>query len=145
MSEQERFLPHKKRYQSISLPEKFSDEEMARDWTLTDEDKEEIGRYRKHSRVLMAIQICAVRLYGRFLTDLHDLSPRIINYLNTQLELPPSLTIQVPHRETTQRERRKQILDYLGVFIDMAKNPTLRIQSLRVSKLTQTVSLLRRR
>jgi hypothetical protein len=55
-----------------------------------------------------------VRLYGRFLNGLHDLSPRIVNYLNRQLDLSPSLTIQVPEREATYLEQRKTILNYLG-------------------------------
>lgn len=114
MSTQEQFLSKRKRYQPITLPEEFSEEEMARDWTLTEEDKAEINRYRRTSRVFIAIQICAVRLYGRFIADIDNLSPRILNYLNIQLGLPPSLRIQTPSRETTQREWHKQILDYLG-------------------------------
>ena len=114
MATKERFLPNQKRPRPISLPDDFSDEEMARDWTLSEEDKQEIGKYRKTSRLFIAIQLCAVRLYGRFLNEVHDLSPRIVNYLNGQLNLPPSLTIQVPNREATILEHRKNILTYLG-------------------------------
>jgi len=114
MTAKERFLPNKKRSQLISLPQEFSDEEMARDWTLSQTDKQEIGKYRKNFRLFIAIQLCAVRLYGRFLNDVYDLSPRIINYLNGQLDLPPSLTIQTPNRERTVREHRRNILTYLG-------------------------------
>ena len=114
MSKQERFLSNQKRYRPIVLPEEFSDEEMVRDWTLIEADKEELNRYRKNARSWLAIQICAVRLYGRFLNEPEDLSPRIVSYLNLQLGLPPSLTVEVPSRETTHRERRSQILNYLG-------------------------------
>src|SRR5262245_36286408 len=62
----------------------------------------------------MAIQICAVRWYGRFLHHLHDLSPHIINYLGQQLDLPPSLTVEVPEREATYLEQRQNILKHLG-------------------------------
>jgi TnpA family transposase len=62
----------------------------------------------------MAIQICAVRLYGRFLHHVHDLSPHIINYLGQQLDLPPSLTVEVPEREATYLEQRQNILKHLG-------------------------------
>jgi hypothetical protein len=41
-------------------------------------------------------------------------SPRIVNYLNSQLDLPSSLTIQVPEREATYLEHRRNILDYLA-------------------------------
>lgn len=114
MTAKERFLSKQKRYQPIALPQKFSDEEMARDWTLSDIDIEEINKYRKGFRPFVAVQLCAVRLYGRFLNDVHDLSPRIVSYLNRQLNLPPSLTIQVPDRKATYTEYRKNILNHLG-------------------------------
>ena len=114
MTAQERFLSQRQRYQPISLPQHFSDEEMARDWTLVERDRHEIARYRKDSRLYMAIQICAVRLYGRFLQHVHDLSPHIINYLGQQLDLPPSLTVEVPEREATYLEQRQNILKHLG-------------------------------
>lgn len=114
MSTNEEFLSKRKRYQPISLPHDFSDEEMAWDWTLSEKDRGEILRYRKSSRLYIAIQLCAVRLYGRFLSQVHDLSPRIVNYLNSQLDLPPSLTVQAPEREATYLEQRSNILDYLS-------------------------------
>src|SRR5690606_8802155 len=46
--------------------------------------------------------------------DVSSLSPRIVSYLNGQLELPPTLGIQVPDREATYLEHRKSILNYLG-------------------------------
>ncbi len=114
MTAKEQFLSKRKRYQPISLPQEFSDEEMTRDWTLSADDSEEIGKYRKNTRLFIAIQLCAVRLYGRFLNDVHELSPRIVNYLNGQLDLPPVLTIEVPDRKATYAEHRKNILSYLG-------------------------------
>jgi len=113
MNTKERFLSNQKRSQPITLPQEFSNEEMARDWTLSEADRQEVGKYRKNSRLFIAIQLCAVRLYGRFLNDVHDLSPRIVNYLNSQLDLPPSLTIQTPDREATILVHRKNILAYL--------------------------------
>jgi len=92
----------------------FSDEEMARDWTLSSQDKLIVSKYRRNSRLLFAIQLCAVRLYGRFLKDISHLSPRILNYLNKQLDLPPSLAIEVPDREATLSRQRKDILNHLG-------------------------------
>ena len=74
VSPKEQFLSRRQRDQPISLLDKFSDEEMTRDWTLSDKDKEEIGKYRKVFRLSIAIQICAVRLYGRFLNQVRDLS-----------------------------------------------------------------------
>jgi dsDNA-binding SOS-regulon protein len=110
----EHFLSKRQRYQPIALPQHFSDEEMARDWTLLEGDQHEIERYRKDSRLYIAVQICAIRLYGRFLQHVHDLSPHIINYLGQQLDLPPSLTVEVPEREATYLEQHQNILKHLG-------------------------------
>lgn len=110
----ENFLTPRQRYQPVTLPQDFSDEEMVRDWTLSQADKQEISRYRTNSRLFIAIQLCAVRLYGRFLVKVNDLSPRIVSYLNGQLDLPPSLTINTPGRDATFSEQRKNILLYLG-------------------------------
>jgi TnpA family transposase len=127
MSAKEQFLSQRQRYRPIALPQDFSDEEMARDWTLSGSDKQEIGKYRKNSRLYITVQLCAVRLYGRFLSQVDDVSPRIINYLNSQLDLPPSLTIQVPEREATYLEHRRNILDYLAFrkFDDAAQEQLL--------------------
>ena len=114
MTPQEQFLSKRQRYQPIALPQHFSDEEMARDWTLLAGDHQEIARYRKGSRLYIAIQICAVRLYGRFLNHVHDVSPHIVNYLGQQLDLPPSLTVEVPEREATYLEHRQNVLKHLG-------------------------------
>ena len=74
----------------------------------------EIARYRKGFRVYIAIQICAVRLYGRFVNHVHDVSPHIVNYLGQQLDLPPSLAVEVPEREATALEHRQNVLKHLG-------------------------------
>lgn len=110
----EQFLSKRQRYQPIALPRNFSEEEIARDWTLSDSDRAEISKYRKSSRLFVAMQLCAVRLYGRFFTQVHDLSPHIVHYLGHQLDLPPSLAIEVPDRKATYTEHRQHILTYLG-------------------------------
>lgn len=107
-------LPKKTKYLSTFLPKDFSDEEMARDWSLSGLDKKTINSHRKESRTFVAAQVCSIRLYGRFIGDVNELSPRIINYLNNQLDLPPSLRIISPERKATYVEQRKTILDYLG-------------------------------
>jgi len=114
MATKEQFLPPRTRSQLISLPQEFSDEERARDWTLSGEDRAELRKYRTNFRLFLAVQLCAVRLYGRFLQQVQDLSPRIINYLGSQLGLPPSLTIEGPDRKATYSEQRKHFLDSLG-------------------------------
>ena len=114
MSLREQFLSSHTRTQPIPLPQEFSDEEMVRDWTLSEEDRAELGKYRTTFRLFLAVQLCTVRLYGRFLQPVQDLSPRIMNYLGSQLGLPPSLTIEAPDRKATYAEQRQHLLDYLG-------------------------------
>ena len=60
----EQFLTRQQRYKPVTLVQDFSDEEMVRDWTLSDEDLREVSRYRFNSRLFIAVQLCAVRLYG---------------------------------------------------------------------------------
>jgi hypothetical protein len=110
----ERFLSQRQRYSPISLPRNFSDEEMARDWTLTELDLKELGRYRMVYRLYIAVQICAVRLYGRFIGEVDDLSIRILSYLSGQLNLQPIMTIQKPERRATRSDYQQKILTYLG-------------------------------
>ncbi len=114
MSSKEQFLSPRTRTQPIPLPQEFSDEEMARDWTLSEADRTELGRHRTTFRLFLAVQLCTVRLYGRFLQPVHELSPRIVNYLGSQLGLPPSLTIETPDRKATSADQRQHLLDYLG-------------------------------
>ena len=114
MTAKEQFLTNQQRYQPLMLPQRFSDEEMVRDWTLSRRDCQVVNKYRKQYRLGFAIQLCAMRLYGRFLNQLHDLSPRVISYLSSQLDLPPTLTVDVPEREATLLEHRNNILKYLG-------------------------------
>lgn len=102
-----------KLYKSITEG-KFSEEELIRDWTLSAQDKSLLSKFRKNNRQNIAIQICAVRLYGQLLNNYGDLSPRIINYINKQLELPPTLYATIPTREATYLEHRKHVLNYLG-------------------------------
>lgn len=55
-----------------------SDEELARDWALSSPDKKQIIQYHKQYRVHFAIQLCALRLYGRFIV-VNTLSPKLID------------------------------------------------------------------
>lgn len=125
-----------KRYQPTKLLHNFSDEEMIRDWTLSHADKQEVCRYQTNSRLFIAIQFCAVRIYGRFLVKVNELSPRIVNYLSSQMELPPALTIRIPKREATFSEQRKNILAYLG-FSKYDNQIQSRLQSWLIKQVEQ--------
>ena len=65
----EQFLTKRQRYHPIALPDEFSDEELARDWTLTSADLAFLEPLSRRYRVLNAVQLCSIQLYGRFLDD----------------------------------------------------------------------------
>jgi len=44
----ERFLSSKQRYKPVTLPQEFSDEEMARDWTLLQKIKQSLKNIERH-------------------------------------------------------------------------------------------------
>jgi hypothetical protein len=66
MTPHEQFLSRRQRYQPIALPPDISEEDLAKDWTLSDADRAEIGKHSKHFRLSLAIQLCAVRVYPPF-------------------------------------------------------------------------------
>jgi len=119
-------LTSRQRRHPVELPEDPTEEELARDWALSEEDREEARRCRgEASRLRFAVQLCVVRRYGRFLDDYVGVSARILNFLSRQLDLPPVLTVQPSRREGTQHEHQRRIREYLGVvsFFQGLKKP----------------------
>lgn len=93
-----------------------SDEELARDWTLSAEDLAEVRRCRgddmQHS---FALQLCVLRLCGRFLgRDYSTVPVRVLNHLGRQLGLPPVLILAPPARKMTDLDHERRLRDYLG-------------------------------
>jgi len=93
---------------------KFSDEEIAGDWTLSKSDLEHLQTVSKTYQLYVAIQICSIRLEGSFFDSIQNLSPHIINYLTSQIGLPPPLFVDEPTRRATRSEYHQQILTFLG-------------------------------
>lgn len=99
----------------LELPVDPSDEELARDWTLSVADLEEVRRSRgSEHRQRFAVQLCALRTLGRFVDDLGKVPVRIANHIGRQLGLPPSLFIDEPERPATASEQAQRIREYLG-------------------------------
>jgi len=98
----------------INHQKNVTQEEIARHWTLSNHDKTMLSQYRKSYRLFIAIQLCSVRSYGRFPLNCQDLSTEIINYLCRQLNLLPTLTVDIPTRKATLTEQRQNILAHLG-------------------------------
>ena len=91
----------------------LSEEELARDWTLSEKDQQMLSQYRKNNRQNIAIQICSMRILGRMSDNYTNLSLKIINYINQQLELPPALYVPSSERKKTYFEHRKRVFEYL--------------------------------
>ena len=97
-------LTSRQRRHPVELPEDPTEEELARDWVLSAEDREEALRCRgEASRLRFALQLCVVRHYGRFLDDYAGVSARILNFLSRQLDLPPVLAVEPSRREGTHQ------------------------------------------
>jgi hypothetical protein len=61
-------MPERQRQRGLTLPEDPSEEELARNWTLSEADHAEVLRCRgDHNRRRFALQLCVLRQYGRFL------------------------------------------------------------------------------
>ncbi len=97
------------------LPVDPSDEDLARDWTLSAADIVEVKRCRgDDNRLRFAIQLCVLRNTGRFVSDFDTVSVPIANHLGCQLDLPPVLFVAAPVREATDLEHERRIREYLG-------------------------------
>jgi TnpA family transposase len=105
----------RRRPPALALPDDPSPEELLQYWTLSERDIAEVLRCRgeaQHRR--FAVQLCALRAYGRFLPEAVAAPVAITNYLARQLHLPLVLFGEVPGRLATETEHLHRIRAYLG-------------------------------
>ena len=76
-------------------------------------DARSLSKHRTNFRLFVALQLCAVRLYGRFSPGSMR-SLRTLSIMWAIADLPPSLALDVPERKATYTDHRQQILTYLG-------------------------------
>lgn len=94
------------RSNKLVLPADPVDEELARDWTLSEIDKAEVRHCRgDNNRRRFALQLCTLRNYGRFLDDSEVVPVRILNHLSCQLEAAGALCHEPGPRRHGQRTR----------------------------------------
>jgi TnpA family transposase len=117
--------PRPVRRSGVVLPEDPSDEELARNWTLSESDRREVLLCRgQENRLRFALQLCVLRWYGRLLEPQEPAPIRIVNYLGAQLELSPVLFVGgVPRAatETEYAERIRRHLGYVGFHADLQR------------------------
>ena len=105
-----------------------SEDELARDWSLTPEDLVFVATCRgpDHRRGF-ALQLCMLRAHGRLLDDYRQAPVKIINHLSLQFALPPVLALDRSNRTTTERVQALRIRSYLGLSrFDKATESKLR-------------------
>ncbi len=95
-----------------------SEDELAQHWSLSPADLREVSLCRgaDHQR-RYALQLCMLRVHGRFLDDYRQAPLRIVNHLSRQLGHPPVLFLGPPEREPTEREQAQRIRRYLGLAL----------------------------
>jgi hypothetical protein len=100
---------------AVPLLEDLGEEELARDWTLSEADRAQVLRCRgEDNRRRFAVQLCMLRRYGRFLDDFAGVPVRILNHIGRQLGLAPVLSLGRSDREATEIEYEQRLRDYLG-------------------------------
>jgi TnpA family transposase len=100
---------------AVLLPEDLGEEELARDWTLSEADHAQVLRCRgDDNRRRFAVQLCVLRRYGRFLEDFGGVPVRILNYIGRQLGLAPALSLDRSDREATEVGYEQRLREYLG-------------------------------
>ena len=100
---------------NINLPEEPNEEELARDWSLSQLDLEEIRRSRSSiPKIHFAVQLCVLRKYGRFLRPF-NIPLRIINHISIQIGLEAVLIApsNLLHEQTIN-EHEARIRSYCG-------------------------------
>ena len=78
----ERILSSHVRRRLLVLPEDPTDEEVACHWTFSEANTREVRRCRgEDNRRRFALQLCALRTYGRFVPNHATVPLRLLNYL----------------------------------------------------------------
>ena len=117
---------------SVALPEDPSEEELARNWTLSEADRSQVLRCRgDDNRRRFAVQLCVLRQYGRFLEDYARVPVRILNHISRQIYLPPALSLAGAERNATEAEYHERIREYLGYHLFDAEARNLIEEHLR--------------
>ena len=100
---------------NIQLTEDPSEEELARDWSLSQTDLEEVRRSRSAiPKIHFAVQLCVLRKYGRFLRPF-KVPLRMINHISIQIGLDPMVLApdDLLHEQTIN-DHEARIRSYCG-------------------------------
>jgi len=93
----------------------LGDDDVVRDWSLSPEDAAEVMRARgAEHRLRFAVQLCALRATGRFVSDYQRVPIEAVGYLARQLGLMPVLFLSGAERPATETAQAARIRQHLG-------------------------------
>jgi hypothetical protein len=99
----------------VLLPADPGEEELARDFSLSETDKRETRSCRRDDhRRRFALQLCVLRKTGRFLDSYQQVATKILTHLSRQLDLSPVLFLSETERSATEYDYQERIRGYLG-------------------------------
>lgn len=110
-------------YNHSVFNDQITDEELAHIWTLNPSEAVFINKHQFQYKLHVAIQLCSLRKYGRFLDEHEGISTKVLNYLASQIGQGASFKINVPDREKTYTKQCQEIIQHLGF-----KRPSLEEQ-----------------
>jgi hypothetical protein len=116
-------MPERRR-PGLVLPADPSEEELARNWTLSEADRAEVWRCRgDDNRRRFSVQLCVLRQYGCFPDRYQGVPVRVLNHINRQLGLMPTVSLPEAERDATESSHQQRLRDYLGYrsFDDQAR------------------------
>jgi TnpA family transposase len=129
----------------VLLPVDPSEEELARDFSLSESDKREVRRCRGDDhRRRFALQLCVLRKTGRFLDGYRQVPTRILTHLSRQLDLSPVLFVSDTERSATEYDYQERIRQHLGwqTFDPHAEEELTRWLEMRAAEGTLPADLL---
>ena len=90
-------------------------DDLGRDWTLTQSDRELILQFRgEHNRLRAALDLCSLRTTGAFVSQWAKVPLRVVNFMGNQLHLRPLVEpLEASSRRTTSSDHRRALRVHL--------------------------------
>jgi TnpA family transposase len=108
-------LTEDQRLEFTQIPKNISDWEIARYYTLTENDIEVINRHRRdYNRLGFAVQLCVLRNPGWSLGNTQEIPESVLSYISEQLEINPKGFDLYFKRENTRMEHFQEIREFYG-------------------------------
>jgi len=108
-------LTEDQRLEFTQIPQNISEWEIARYYTLTENDIEIVNRHRRdYNRLGFAVQLCVLRNPGWSLGNTQEIPESILLYISEQLNINPKEFDLYFQRENTRMEHFQEIREIYG-------------------------------